>query len=173
MEREVIQVITPGTLLSRRMLKENENNYIASVYMDERGAGIVYSDVSTGEIVGVDFLEEDINENVVNLLTSIKVREIIINESALIQEERGYIKNFTGAYVSPLGDSYFSKENCNEIIKKHFSTGSLMGMGIAERPYITSALGALLEYLYETQKNSMSQLINFNIYEQNKSFYFG
>ena len=166
MEREVIQVITPGTLLSRRMLKENENNYIASVYMDERGAGIVYSDVSTGEIVGVDFLEEDINENVVNLLTSIKVREIIINESALIQEERGYIKNFTGAYVSPLGDSYFSKENCNEIIKKHFSTGSLMGMGIAERPYITSALGALLEYLYETQKNSMSQLINFSIYEQ-------
>ncbi len=165
-EREVIQVITPGTLLSRRMLKENENNYIASVYMDERGAGIVYSDVSTGEIVGVDFLEEDINENVVNLLTSIKVREIIINESALIQEERGYIKNFTGAYVSPLGDSYFSKENCNEIIKKHFSTGSLMGMGIAERPYITSALGALLEYLYETQKNSMSQLINFSIYEQ-------
>lgn len=165
-EREVIQVITPGTLLSRRMLNENENNYIASVYMDERGAGIVYSDVSTGEIVGVDFLEEDINENVVNLLTSIKVREIIINESALIQEERGYIKNFTGAYVSPLGDSYFSKENCNEIIKKHFSTGSLMGMGIAERPYITSALGALLEYLYETQKNSMSQLINFSIYEQ-------
>lgn len=165
-EREVIQVITPGTLLSRRMLKENENNYIASVYMDERGAGIVYSDVSTGEIVGVDFLEEDINENVVNLLTSIKVREIIINESALIQEEGGYIKNFTGAYVSPLGDSYFSKENCNEIIKKHFSTGSLMGMGIAERPYITSALGALLEYLYETQKNSMSQLINFSIYEQ-------
>ena len=165
-EREVIQVITPGTLLSRRMLKENENNYIASVYMDERGAGIVYSDVSTGEIVGVDFLEEDINENVVNLLTSIKVREIIINESALIQEERGYIKNFTGAYVSPLGDSYFSKENCNEIIKKHFSTGSLMGMGIEERPYITSALGALLEYLYETQKNSMSQLINFSIYEQ-------
>jgi len=165
-EREVIQVITPGTLLSRRMLKENENNYIASVYMDERGAGIVYSDVSTGEIVGVDFLEEDINENVLNLLTSIKVREIIINESALIQEERGYIKNFTGAYVSPLGDSYFSKENCNEIIKKHFSTGSLMGMGIAERPYITSALGALLEYLYETQKNSMSQLINFSIYEQ-------
>lgn len=165
-EREVIQVITPGTLLSWRMLNENENNYIASVYMDERGAGIVYSDVSTGEIVGVDFLEEDINENVVNLLTSIKVREIIINESALIQEERGYIKNFTGAYVSPLGDSYFSKENCNEIIKKHFSTGSLMGMGIAERPYITSALGALLEYLYETQKNSMSQLINFSIYEQ-------
>lgn len=165
-EREVIQVITPGTLLSRRMLNENENNYIASVYMDERGAGIVYSDVSTGEIVGVDFLEEDINENVLNLLTSIKVREIIINESALIQEERGYIKNFTGAYVSPLGDSYFSKENCNEIIKKHFSTGSLMGMGIAERPYITSALGALLEYLYETQKNSMSQLINFSIYEQ-------
>ena len=73
---------------------------------------------------------------------SIKVREIIINESALIQEERGYIKNFTGAYVSPLGDSYFSKENCNEIIKKHFSTGSLMGMGIAERPY--SAFSSLM-----------------------------
>ena len=45
-EREVIQVITPGTLLSRRMLKENENNYIASVYMDERDARIVYSNIS-------------------------------------------------------------------------------------------------------------------------------
>ena len=78
--REVIQIVTPGTVISSGMLKEDENNYIASVFADSESIGLSYCDVSTGEIRLTSITNPGKREALVNELVKINAREVIMNE---------------------------------------------------------------------------------------------
>lgn len=81
-KRDVIRVVTPGTLTSGTMLKENENNYIASVYYDEKAGelAVCYSDISTGELYLTDYHGSDVYQTLLNELVKIKAGEILFSE---------------------------------------------------------------------------------------------
>ena len=81
-QREVIRIITPGTVLSPTMLSENENNYLASVFMAPEGVGLAYCDISTGELYATVIEGQDIQERLLNELVRIKAKEIILTPAS-------------------------------------------------------------------------------------------
>lgn len=157
-KREVIRIVTPGTVVNQSMLDEKENNYLASIFASEEGAGIAYCDISTGELLAGEFRRGDIWSDLLNELIRIDIRELIVNE--YLRESPFYkdVSDLTNAYQSVLSDAYFDESQSESSIRRQFHIGSLTGIGLGEAPLTVRALGGLLSYLIETQKSSVEQL---------------
>jgi len=163
-KREVIQIVTPGTVVSQTMLNEKENNYLASVYLEESGIGIAYCDVSTGEINTTELTGGRSTERLLNELVKIRAREVIANEAVSLEGLIDEIKETSGAYSSILNTQYYHRDTAEENILRQFRVASLKGLGMDEKPLAVVALGALLSYLFETQKQNLTHLANLNVY---------
>ncbi len=164
-KREVIQIITPGTVLSQTMLNEKENNYLASVYLDETGAGLAYCDVSTGEISATELSGQGYIEKLLNELVKIRAKEVIANETASLDGLADEIRDASGAYFSILNPRYYNQESAADAVQRQFKVRSLKGLGVDEMPLAVMALGALLSYLFETQKQNLSHLAHLVVYD--------
>ncbi|MDD2217651.1 MAG: DNA mismatch repair protein MutS, partial [Eubacteriales bacterium] len=119
-KREVVQIITPGTVLNGPGLDEKENNYLACVFASDKSIALSYCDISTGELYSVDFTFKRGKEILFNELAKINPKEILFQKSLLdiISEEE--IKETTNAYINILGDMYFSNEAGRKAILKQF-----------------------------------------------------
>ena len=164
-KREVIQIVTPGTITSQSILSEKENNYLASVYAGSDAMSVAYCDISTGELYLTEYKGSDLYDVILNELVKINASEIILSQTFSEEYPTDEIKNITGAYINILGDAYFSEKSCEEIIKAQFNCISLTGLGLDFRPCAVPALGSLLNYLLETQKQTLKHLTHINIYE--------
>lgn len=164
-KREVIQIVTPGTVVSQTMLNEKENNYLASVFLDESGAGLAFCDVSTGEISATMLKGSGYIEKLLNELVKIRAKEVIANESAELDGLSEDIRDASGAYFSILDSRYFHPESAVDSLQRQFRVKSLKGLGVEEMPLAVAALGALLSYLFETQKQNLSHLAHLNVYD--------
>ena len=164
-KREVIQVVTPGTLTSGTMLSEKENNYLAAVSADSEAMSVAYCDVSTGELYLTEYRGKDLYSAILNELVKIKAREIICSEEFASIYSMDEIKHITEAYINVLSDEFFSPKGAEDAIKSHFNCISLTGLGLDFRPRAALALGALLSYLMETQKHSLTHITHINHYE--------
>lgn len=163
-KREVIQIVTPGTVVSSAMLKETENNYIASVCADDTSIGIAYCDVSTGEIYLTAFSEASQRESLLNELVKINAREVIMNAATCETIDAEEMKPVTEAYFNIIGEEYYRTEAVRDAIKRQFKVSALLGLGIEEDSVSEAALGSLLLYLLETQKNSLDHIADLNTY---------
>lgn len=164
-KREVIQIVTPGTITSQSILSEKENNYLASVYARSDAMSVAYCDISTGELYLTEYKGSDLYDVILNELVKINASEIILSQTFSEEYPTDEIKKITGAYINILGDAYFSEKSCEEIIKAQFNCISLTGLGLDFRPCAVPALGSLLNYLLETQKQTLKHLTHINIYE--------
>ena len=164
-KREVIQVVTPGTVVSQTMLNEKENNYLASIFIDESGAGIAYCDVSTGEISTTELRGQRYIERLINELVKIRAKEIIANETVALDGLSDDIRDASGAYFSILNSRYYSETAAADSVLRQFKVKSLKGLGVEEMPLAVMAMGALLSYLFETQKQNLSHLSQLNVYD--------
>lgn len=165
--REVVRVITPGTILSQSMLSEKENNFLASVYVGEKGEGLAYCDISTGEFAAIEFSGASHFENLLAELTKINPREILINSFDPVAD--GFCSqatNLTDATISPGVPEYYLERNCRRTIREHFHTEAEGSVGLdhTEAPDLFFAAGALLRYLKDTQKQSMQHMRTLRIY---------
>src|SRR5665648_688811 len=164
-KREVVQIITPGTVISQTMLNEKENNYLASVFIDDKGVGLSYCDISTGELRVTDINEVDTIDAIINQLVRIKPKEIIINKSAEKICSIEELKLFTDSYVNILDDSYYANKSANNSILRQFQVKSITGIGMRECEVAVNSLGALLSYLFETRKQSLRHITHVNYYD--------
>lgn len=169
-KREVIQIITPGTLTAQSMLAEKENNYLAAIYIDEKvgGMSVSYCDISTGELNVTEYKGEGLYEALINELVKIKAREIILNQAFADTYDISDIKLITEAYVNTVSNEFFSEKSCLEAVKAQFDCISTVAIGLEPDSLAILSLGALLNYLLETQKHSLKQITKFNIYEMGK-----
>ena len=169
-KREVIQIITPGTLTAQSMLAEKENNYLAAIYIDEKAGGmsISYCDISTGELNVTEYKGDGLYEALINELVKIKAREIIINQNFADSYDVSDIKIITEAYINTVSNEFFSEKSCLEAVKAQFNCISTVAIGLESDSLAILSLGALLNYLLETQKHSLKQITKFNIYEMGK-----
>lgn len=165
-KREVIRVVTPGTILNASALDETKNNYLMAIMYTGNLYGIAFCDVSTGdfhitEVSGKEGLEDEIFK--------FNPSEIICNRlfdmSGENLEELDGRVHFTRTEVQ---DWYFEEENAVSILKEHFAVADLSGLGITDYEVGTIAAGALLRYLYETQKSSMPHITNIEPYVAGK-----
>ncbi|MGC2872964.1 DNA mismatch repair protein MutS [Ihubacter sp. mB4P-1] len=168
-KREVIQIITPGTVTSQSMLNEKENNYLASVYLDKRGMSVSYCDISTGELYtteenrGLNLYEDLLNE-----LVKINAKEIMINQEFAESYDQEEIKAVTGGFLFVMNDAYYNPKSAKDSISAQFNGLSMTALGLDGRDLCIMSLGALLAYLLETQKQNLAQLTRCQFYELGK-----
>ena len=163
-KREVIRVVTPGTVLSSGMLREDENNYIASVVSDENDTGLSYCDISTGEISLTLIKGGDRRNSLINELARINAREVIMNDETWQINDIDEIKPVTEAYFNIIGEEYYRADAIRDTIRKQFDVTALLGIGVEEDTAAETALGSLLLYLLDTQKNDLAHIKTLNTY---------
>lgn len=166
-KREVIQIVTPGTLTAQSMLAEKENNYLASIYTDENlnGMSIAYCDISTGELKVTEYRDSNLYETLLNELVKINAKEIIINQDFAGAYSTDEIHAITEAYINTVSNEFFSQKSCLNAIKAQFGCISTSAIGLEEDSLSIFSLGALLSYLLETQKHSLKQITRVSTYE--------
>jgi len=161
-KREVIRVVTPGTILSAQALDETKNNYLMAVVYTGNNYGLATVDITTGDFFVTEVATERAFLDEINKFTP---SEIICNEalfmSGLDTEE---LKNRFHLVITALDNRFFSDDICKRVLRDHFKVMSLEGLGLADYGNGTIAAGCALQYLYETQKNDLSQLVKITPY---------
>ncbi|NBH72484.1 DNA mismatch repair protein MutS [Clostridiaceae bacterium] len=155
-KREVIRVVTPGTITSSQALDETKNNYLMGiVYLGEK-MGISVADITTGDFLVTEVENE---QSLYDEIHKFSPSEIVCNDafsmSGISLEE---MKNRCRFSMSSLDSHFFQDESCRKILREHFKVGSLEGLGLADYDVGVIAAGAILQYLYETQKNTLDHL---------------
>ncbi|MDD3349466.1 MAG: DNA mismatch repair protein MutS [Eubacteriales bacterium] len=163
--REVVRIVTPGTVLSQTMLNEKENNYLISTCFTEAAIGLSYCDLSTGEIGATEISGNNRYERLQNELVKLSAKEILTNLPKEDEEALADLAMLSAACLSPLAPHYFDENKAEGSIKRQFAVSSLQGLGLGGIPAATKALGALLSYLFETQKQQLSHLQNLKVFD--------
>ena len=155
-KQEVIRVVTPGTNLDTQGLDETKNNYIMCiVYMADR-YGLSIADVTTGEYL---VTELDSQTKLLDELYKFMPSEIVCNEAFYMSGmDLDDLKNRLHMAIYSLEAWYFDDALCRETLQEHFKVASLEGIGLSDCECGMIASGALLKYLEETQKNSLSHM---------------
>ena len=169
-ERDVIRVVSAGTMIDDTLLDEKKNNYIASVYGDGKGYACSWADITTGDFYARAFSGAVAFDELMDCLVKINPAEIICNQSVysgsadFVMVKHGVLPKFYA-----FRDFAFVKRTAEETLKKQFSVASLAAYGIENSPSIISSAGALIDYLQETQKHALKN-INKIAVEENGEF---
>ena len=162
-KREVVRIITPGTVIESDLLKENQNNYICAVYIGEDEFGVCYADISTAQMYATSFSGGDITAELKNTLGAISPREVIMNLSrSKIPEIEDFITNRLSSVISDGQMGKFEFETASEAVKEQFPTYADDDL-LSDKPLV-KAVGALVEYICEMQKSDVSYIKELHIY---------
>ncbi len=165
-KREVIKVVTPSTNLNTQALDETKNNYLFSIYFHNKRYGISICDFSTGDYY---ITEVDNSSFLIDEINKFTPSEIIVNDYFNVSGiDLTLINEKLGITMSTLENRYFDDTTCKTKLMEHFHIGSIDGLGIKDYENGTIAAGALLIYLYETQKNNLSHIVSIKPYTTNK-----
>ncbi len=161
-DREIIRVVTPGTLIEETMLQEGENNFLAALWAGAEGVGLCFGDISTGEVFVTGFPAEDWQGPVAGELSRFEPREILISPGACDPGVVTWLTDQTGCRVEQSPEEAFLLDKARDLAGKQFGE-SLDGLPAQSDPMLR-AIGALLAYLYETQKTDLSYLRTLRYY---------
>ena len=165
-KREVIRVVTPGTMLDSQNLDESKNNYLMCVVCTEDRFGLSVADVSTGECL---VTEVDVQRKLLDEIHKFMPSEIICNQAFLVcGVDVEDLRERLSISLSALEDWYFDDSTCEQTLKEHFHCSSLAGLGIGDFSCGTIAAGALFRYLLETQKSNLTQMTHITPYSADK-----
>ena len=165
-KREVTKIVTPGTNFNPGALSEDKNNYLMCIAYLGNSIGLASSDITTGEFL---VTEVKSGREVIDEINKFSPSEIICNEAFDISGiDITDITTRLNIRVSPMEPWYFDDNNTNSILKEHFKVSLLDGLGLKDYPTGIVAAGALLNYLYETQKNSLPHLTAITPYTTGK-----
>ncbi len=161
-KREVIRVVTPGTITSAQALDETKNNYLMGIVYIGETFGIAVADISTGDFLVTEVESE---RELTDEINKFNPSEIICNEAFYVSGvDIEDIKNRYHAVVSSLDNHFFSDEVCRKILKEHYKVGALSGLGLEDYDNGIIAAGSVMQYMYETQKSSLSHITNITPY---------
>ena len=154
-EREVIRVVTPGTVIETNMLEDTRANYILCVCVQKKRAGVAFADVSTGEFRY--FTLEDMRLNIADELARIQPREIIANDPSALAV------SVPDNRVSAFDEDAFAYAHAAKCLREHFHK-SIADLGMESEKLSVCAAGALLAYLTATQKNALTHIVELRPY---------
>ena len=150
-KRDVVRVITAGTVTDPAMLDEKTNNYLMSVATEGEKTGVAFADVSTGEF----YVSEPDAKILRSEILRIAPTEIIVPDPDSFRDRTG---SLSGILISGQNSSWFQYHNARETLCSHFGLPHLSGLGLEDHKLAAGAAGALMKYLGETQKNSLEHI---------------
>lgn len=160
--REVIRIITPGTLIETDMLNEKSNNYLATIYCDSSSAGICFADISTAYIAATSFRDRLSEDDIVNELSTYSPREIITNFTLKsLPKVAAYIKSRSNTVLTEAASDFFDVDSA--VIRADEQFGQEATSGKPRSALI--AVGAALKYIKDTQMTDISYIRHLNVYD--------
>lgn len=165
-KRDIIRVITPGTVLEQSMLDEGKNNYICCIFSKEKKLGICFCDISTGELYATEISGKGFYNVLTSQLSSYNPREILIGGDVVkIKDLPSFIKNKLSAGVEMLEDEKFDYNSCLVTVKEQFNEEA---ENVADKASLISAIGALINYLKATQKSGLERISHIELFNENQ-----
>lgn len=162
-KRDVVRIVTPGTIMDSGALTDDKNNYLCSVYVDESGAGVSFVDITTGEIVVFDCPEKDYRLKVLNEMSRLEPAEVIVNlrayEDTKLTEEIN--RRFGCSVVNYYNWAYEADYAKNKISEQFGDKPD--ALDIADKTRAAASLGALITYLGDTQKTELSNIKEYDV----------
>ncbi len=156
-DRDVVRIVTPGTILESSVLDGKENNYLMAIACSEAGYGLSFVDISTGEFVTTEIEGGDSRDKVLAEFAQRSPKEVLhapgFDDRVLKEEFR-----LSGATLTQLDEISFLKESSESLIKRHFKVQTVEGLGLVDRPLALQSAGAALRYVETTQKRSLGFL---------------
>lgn len=161
-KREVVRIVTPGTNLDTQALDETKNNYIMCiVYIADR-YGVAIADISTGDYFVTELPD---SSRLMDEIYKFSPSEIICNEAFYMSGmDLDAMRDKLGITIYSLDSWYFDDAVCKDKLLEHFKVKNFAGLGLADYDCGIISAGALLIYLFETQKNSLSNLTHITPY---------
>ena len=155
-KREVIRVVTPGTITSAQALDETKNNYLMGIVYIGEVFGLAAADISTGDFFVTEVGSE---RDLFDEINKFSPSEVVCNEAFFMSGvDVEDLKNRYHVVITALDSRFFSDDNCRRILKEHFKVNHLAGLGLGDYETGVVAAGAVLGYLYETQKSNLEHM---------------
>lgn len=165
-KREVVRIVTPGTNLNVQAMDSSKNNYLMSIAYFEGKSGLSIADVTTGDYY---LTEVDDDKKLLDEINKYHPSEIVCNDAFLVSGlDLHDLKSRLGITVYSLEPHFYDEDRCRKCLLKHFHVTALHGMGIEDFPAGLNAAGALLQYLYDTQKSSLAHFTHLYPYLTSK-----
>lgn len=162
--RDVVRIVTPGTVLDTKYLEDGKNNYIMCIYKGGIDYGIALCDVTTGEFQVMD-IASDFESKIIDEIARFMPSEIICNSEFDLKEK---ILRVFDINTSIYTNSSFNYSDANIFLCNHFKVINLSGFGIEKEKSIVCAAGALLQYLIDTQKNQLANISSIKLHTPDK-----
>ncbi len=164
-KREVIRIITPGTVMDDNILDEHQNNYLAAIVCDHNNNGFAYIDVSTGDFRVTEFSGEERDLKLHSELLRLTPAEILINiESSLELEWQKPAFLSDSMAISNIPEDILYDDRAEDILTRHFAINSLESFGLKEYGAAVKAAAAIIAFLNKTQKSSLKQVQSLRLY---------
>lgn len=165
-KREVVRIVTPGTNLNMQALEESQNNYLMCIVSLSDKIGVSVIDITTGDFYVTEVLD---NKKLLDEINKFAPSEIICNDGFFVSGiDLEDLKARLRLAIYHLDSWYFDDETCRKLLLKHFKVNTLTALGIDDFPAGQIAAGAVLQYLYNTQKDSLTHIAHINPYIASK-----
>ncbi len=168
-EREVVRIVSAGTVTEESMLNESENNYVACLFKSADGVAAAWTDITTGEFLAEEFLGDDGVSAAIGKLVTLSVAEVICNEDMLLaskdikEVQHGLLPHFS--CYTPWS---FNVKHAEQCLLEQLKATALSVYGISGKDNLISASGALIEYLRETQKHALSNITSIKVVSRDR-----
>ena len=167
-QREIVQIITPGTVIDSDALEAKKNNFLMAVYSTKKSIAVCYGDLSTGFVEALELVGEEKVKLLDDVLARVKPSEVLCNLSFRLESESlsavklAYVPNFEPR------DDLFVLDKCKNAVVNQFNVKGLQALGLHGKNELTTAVGAVLIYFAETQKRSISNVKKLSIVEDER-----
>ncbi len=168
-ERDVIRIVSAGTVTEETMLEEKKNNYIACLFKSADGVAVAWTDITTGEFFAEEFKGDAAVYEAVELLIKFSVVEIVCNEDMLVVAKG--LKEVRHNLLPPFSCYLpwaFNVKHAEKNLLEQLGAKTLAAYGISGKENLIAASGALIEYLRETQKHSLANISSIKVINQDK-----
>ena len=165
-ERDIIRVVTPGTVTDSSMLEDGRSNYISAVFLSDNGTGVCFVDVSTGRTMATAFSGAESVGHLINELGRFSPAEVVLGGAAADHPALNeFLRDRLHCHRERGKDAAFDLAAAERTVRQQFGEEALKALP-QSIPAVTMALGGLLSYLYETQKTDLSYINDLDYYEQ-------
>lgn len=164
-KRDVVKVITPGTVTDENMLDDKRNNYLLSIFEGQDGFGIAYIDITTGEFYMSEIDDQNMQSKLIDEIAKIHPSEIISNQKFTENKKIvNFIKDIMDVYLTCYDEWAFEYHRAKKRLLDYLGVITLDGYGCSGKRKGISAAGALMEYVYQTQKSTLKHINGINFY---------
>lgn len=166
-KRDVVRIVTPGTLTEQNLLRDDRNNYIASMYTDGKSVSLCFADISTGTAaLFVHHDMQDARRSLPNELSRYDPAELLVNNKAAgMTDVMEFVHNRMELHETLLPDVYFAPEEYEPLVLAQFSADDTKSLGIADGDEVSvSALCGLFYYIFDTQRSAVGRFTELKVY---------